>query len=227
MIIMFVCWWILRWQGSVRNAISQVSWWFRDPAVAKQFQLTFKAVIFIQLFVGWIYIPHKCRTFFQQQMHPRKKLAWNFTGGPLKKEMTDSMFIFGGVSTVYEGHLWYSYHRWWSDPLATLISRWKKLLVRRLKKRSRMVSWQMLRSMIQQWQGAVAVCFFVVYVWFVWPIDRLVGEDDDTGTVPSWELTCPHPRHVWRWFSCSFPKVGYVNSLKGTRWDMLIPWRVL
>ena len=31
--------------------------------------------------------------------------------------------------------------------------------------------------------------------------------------LPSWELTYPHPRYVWRWFS--FPQVGYVSSMEG------------
>ena len=36
------------------------------------------------------------------------------------------------------------------------------------------------------------------------------------GLIPSWELTCPHPRHV---FSDDFPffsRVGYVSSLEGS-----------
>ena len=133
MIIMVVCWWILRWQGSVRNAISQVSWWFRDPAVAKQFQLKVKAVICSNyLLVG--FTSHiNAGLSFQQQISPQEQTSMKLQRGPPEKgdafwksSFSDSLCSFSGVYQQCMKDIFrYSYHRWWSDPLDTLISRWR------------------------------------------------------------------------------------------------------
>ena len=44
--------------------------------------------------------------------------------------------------------------------------------------------------------------------------------------LPSWELKCPHPRHVWV-HGFPFPKVGYVSFLEGRGWCHKSPVSVL
>ena len=48
---------------------------------------------------------------------------------------------------------------------------------------------------------------------------KTVGGKQASAEIPSWEVTYPHPKYVWRWVS--FSEVGYLSSLEGTQifWD--------